>query len=108
GGTTSGGGSVSCGTSVTVSATPGSGYSFVNWTENGTVVSTTAGYTFTANASRNLAANFAAIPCNATISTSSSPVGGGTTSGGGTVNCGTSVTVTATASTCYTFVNWTE
>src|SRR5438445_3254 len=31
---------------------------FANWTENGTVVSTSGSYTFTANGSRNLVANF--------------------------------------------------
>ncbi|MGA2603464.1 MAG: hypothetical protein ABSG14_04480 [Verrucomicrobiia bacterium] len=46
--------------------------------------------------------------CPVTITTSSSPSGGGTTSGGGTVNCGSNVTVTATAGNCYGFVNWTE
>jgi len=61
GGTTSGGGTVTAGASVMVTATPGTGYTFVNWTENGTVVSTTAGYTFTAAANRTLVANFAQL-----------------------------------------------
>lgn len=52
-------------TSVTATAMPNSGYSFVNWTENGSVVTGTDGnpvgaaYTFTATADRNLVANFA-------------------------------------------------
>ena len=50
GGTVSGGGSYSSGASVTVAALANSGYSFVNWTENGTQVSTSASYTFTATA----------------------------------------------------------
>ena len=45
---------------------------------------------------------------NYTISTSSSPVGDGSTSGGGTVACGLNVTVCASANTCYSFVNWTD
>ncbi len=106
GGTTSGGGTVTCGSSVTVTATPASCYSFVNWTEGATVVSTSASYTFTANASRTLVANFALTTYS--VTTSSSPSGGGSTSGGGTVNCGSSVTVTATPASCYSFVNWTE
>src|SRR5207248_7238747 len=59
-GTTTGGGTVACNSSVTVAATPNSGYNFVNWTEGTTVVSTSASYTFTASANRTLVANFTA------------------------------------------------
>ena len=55
---------------------------------------------------RNLVANFALTPY--AITTSSSPAAGGATSGGGTVNCGSSVTVAASPSAGYSFVNWTE
>jgi hypothetical protein len=106
GGSASGGGTVNCGSSVTVSATANSGYTFANWTENGGVVSSSANYTFTANANRNLVANFAA--CNYSITTSASPSAGGTASGGGTVSCGSSVTVNATPNSGYSFNNWTE
>jgi len=58
GGTTSGGGTYSSGTSVTVSAAANYSYSFVNWTEGGTQVSTSANYTFTAASNRTLVANF--------------------------------------------------
>jgi hypothetical protein len=108
GGTTTGGGTVTCNSAVTVNATPSSGYNFVKWTENGVTVSTLPGYSFTATASRSLVATFAAIPCTYTINISSSPLAGGTTSGGGTVNCGSSVTVSAIANAGYTFANWTE
>jgi uncharacterized repeat protein (TIGR02543 family) len=106
GGTTSGGGTVNGGDSVTVQALGNPGYSFVNWTEGGAEVSASASYTFTATTSRTLVANFSQITC--TIATSASPVAGGTTSGGGTVNSGASVTVVATANAGYSFVNWTE
>ncbi|NVO10073.1 MAG: hypothetical protein HXX16_08950, partial [Bacteroidales bacterium] len=43
---------------VKLIATPNTGYTFVNWTENGTEVSTNATYTFTATANRTLVANF--------------------------------------------------
>lgn len=59
GGTVSGGGTYNQGTSCTVHATANTGYSFVNWTENGNQVSTNANYTFTVNGNRNLLANFA-------------------------------------------------
>jgi hypothetical protein len=58
GGTVTGGGSFSSGSSRTVTATTNSGYSFINWTENGSVVSSSASYTFTLNSNRNLVANF--------------------------------------------------
>ena len=60
GGTVSGGGNVTHGDSVEVTATANQGYHFVNWTENGTEVSTSATYSFTATANRTLTANFAA------------------------------------------------
>jgi uncharacterized protein (TIGR02145 family) len=47
------------GTTCTLTATPNEGYVFVNWTENGAVVSTDATYSFTVESNRNLVANFA-------------------------------------------------
>lgn len=67
GGSVSGGGSYIAGTSVTVSAMPNSGYLFVNWTENGSPVSTTASYSFTASVSRLLVANFSLLNTSATF-----------------------------------------
>ena len=45
-GTVSGGGTFAEGSSVTVTATPNGSHSFVNWTQNAKVVSTSASYTF--------------------------------------------------------------
>ncbi|MDZ7767351.1 MAG: hypothetical protein U5K00_23530 [Melioribacteraceae bacterium] len=109
GGTTNGGGTYDDGASVTVSATPNSGYEFVNWTENGNEVSTNASYTFTINENRTLVANFNELPPNQySVSLSSNPAEGGTTNGGGTYDDGASVTVSATPNSGYEFVNWTE
>ena len=58
GGTVTGGGTYDKDEQVTVEATANANYSFVNWTEGGAEVSTTAQYTFTATADRTLAANF--------------------------------------------------
>lgn len=58
GGTTTGSGSFSSGTSVTVSATANNNFTFNNWTENGNVVSANSTYTFTIAANRNLVAEF--------------------------------------------------
>ncbi len=58
GGTVTGGGSFAQGASHTVTATANTGYTFTNWTENGTVVSTEPSYTFTVDKARSLVANF--------------------------------------------------
>ena len=100
------------GTSCTVTASAASGYNFTNWTENGTIVSSLANYTFTVNSNRNLVANFSTTtpppPQQYTITVSANPSNGGTVSGGGTYNQGTSCTVTASAASGYNFTNWTE
>ncbi len=105
-GSTTGGGTYNYNASATVTAAPATGYSFVNWTEGGTVVSTASSYTFTVNSNRNLLANYSINTY--TVSTSSSPSGGGTTSGGGSYNYGDAVTVTAAPASGYQFVNWTQ
>jgi len=51
GGTVTGGGEYPEGTQVTVTANPNPCYEFVNWTEDGTVVSTEPFYTFTVETS---------------------------------------------------------
>ena len=43
---------------VTLSATPSTGYDFVNWTENGQIVSENSNYIFIVSSNRNLIANF--------------------------------------------------
>ena len=106
GGLTSGGGTFSSGTSVTVNALPNSGYSFANWTENGNIVSSNASYNFTLNSNRTLVANFTVNQL--TVSVSANPVAGGSATGGGSFNPGASATLTATANLNYNFVNWTE
>ena len=106
GGSTSGGGLFNAGASVTAVATPNAGYTFANWTENGSIVSNLATYTFTINNNRTLVANFNANQLN--VALSSNPVLGGSTSGGGLFNSGASVTVTATPNAGYSFSNWTE
>ena len=58
GGTVDGGGTYTYGQSCSVLAIPNTNYYFDNWTENGTVVSTNATYTFIVDADRTLVANF--------------------------------------------------
>lgn len=61
-GIVAGGGVHPTGSPVTVQAMAQEGYIFVNWTENGTNVSSSPSYTFNTAASRSLQANFIALP----------------------------------------------
>lgn len=106
GGTVTGGGSYQQGQSCTVSATAANGNTFTNWTENGSVVSNQASYTFTVNSNRTLVANF--TQQEYTITAIANPSNGGSVTGGGTFTYGQSCTLTAIAATGYTFVRWTE
>jgi subtilisin family serine protease len=105
-GTVSGGGEYDYGTEATVTAEAATGWSFVNWTEDGQVVSTDAAYTFTVTADRNLVAHFSLN--THTINLSASPADAGTVSGGGEFGYGTVVTVEAIENQGWTFMNWTE
>ena len=58
GGNVSGGGTFQSGETCTVVATANSGYTFTNWTENGSVVTTDDYYSFNVDANRTLVANF--------------------------------------------------
>src|ERR1700730_15164848 len=108
GGSAGGGGTFAAGSSRTVTATANTNYTFTNWTENGSVVSSSVSYTFTLNSYRNLVANFTPTQTDYTITVSASPSTGGIVGGGGTFAAGSSRTVTATANTNYTFTSWAE
>lgn len=62
GGMATGDGIYTNGRTATVIATPNAGYRFVNWTENGAVVSTATAYTFTNIVNRSLRAAFVPAP----------------------------------------------
>ena len=62
GGTTSGGGTLFCGSNVTVHVTNTAPFQFIGWTETGLVVSTNANYSFTVTSNRNLVAQFDRAP----------------------------------------------
>lgn len=105
-GTVSGSGTYNNGASCTLTANPNAGYKFIVWTETGTQVSTEASYTFTARNDRLLVAHFQQQIY--TINVSHFPSAGGSVTGGGTFTYGNSCTVTATPSSGFHFVNWTE
>ena len=105
GGTTTGAGTFAKNASVTVNATPGVGYAFINWTLNGAPVSTTPTYQFPMDGNKALVANFS---FQFAVGLTSNPAEGGITTGAGSYTAGANVAVTATPNTGYTFVNWTE
>ena len=105
-GTVTGGGQYEAKATVKVEAKPKAGFIFTNWTENGTVVSENATYTFTASANRTLVANFAVDYREIKVSSSDATLG--SVSGGGKIQVGNTATVTATANQNCRFVNWTE
>ena len=106
GGTVTGGGTYHQGDNCTVTATANNGYTFVNWTENGNVVSNNASYSFTVTGNRVLVANFQIQTF--TISLSANPANAGTVTGDGTYDYGASCTVIARPNQRYEFINWTE
>ncbi|MDP9077948.1 MAG: ice-binding family protein [Bacteroidota bacterium] len=109
GGTTDGAGTFAQASAATVTATPNTGYTFTNWTDNGVIASISSSYQFTMAGNRALVANFKVIPASQfAVILNSSPTTGGTTNGSGSYNAGSKVTVTADPNTGYTFVNWTE
>ena len=108
GGTISGTGTYTQGQTCTLIASANSGFVFLNWTENGNVVSTNTNYSFTVTSNRTLVAHFAANPTTYTITVSADPSNGGTVTGGGTYQQGQQCTVSATSNSNYTFIKWTE
>ena len=111
GGSTSGGGTYEEGSTATVTATPNEGYVFWKWMENGVKVSTDASYSFTVTSDRNLVARFKPDSVSTptySVTTSSNPAIGGSTSGDGTYEEGSTAMVTAIPNTGYVFQKWME
>ena len=97
------------GASCTLVATPNDGYRFVDWTENNSTVGNSTTYTISnIQADHDLVAHFERD--SYTLTTSANPSAGGTVSpsGNNTYTPGTSVQLSATANTGYSFTNWTE
>ena len=106
GGNVSGDGMYVYNTETTVTATPSQHYNFVNWTQNGTEVSTSQNYTFIIIDDIELVANF--TPKSYEVTVSAMPSEGGNVSGDGMYVYNTETTVTATPNSCYNFINWTN
>ena len=106
GGTVTGGGAFEVGTQCIVTAIANTGYTFVNWTENGVQVSSDAQFTFTVTTGRSLVANFTMQ--DYIITAEVDPENSGIVTGAGGYNYGEQCTLTATAMTGYDFVKWTK
>ena len=102
GGTVTGGGTYNHGQNITLTATANEGYTFTGWSDG----VTTNPRTVTVTGPATYVANFELQSFNITVS--ADPTEGGTVSGGGTYNYGSSVTLTATPSAGYAFINWTK
>lgn len=114
GGSVSGSGNYVAGTSVTVTASAHSGWTFVNWTnEEGTVVASTNSYTLTkAEKNETLTANFAFNPggpdepAELPYRLNLMAGDGGSVSGSGLYMNGTSVNISASAYSGFEFDGW--
>jgi hypothetical protein len=87
-------------------AIPAQGYDFVEWTENGDVVSTDATYIFSVTSDRSLIAHFQIQEFD--VQVAASPAEGGSVEGAGTYFYGELAELTAIAAENYRFVNWEE
>ena len=106
GGTVTGNGIYSYDAMVNLTATANSGYTFINWTEEDTVVTTNSAYTFSVSKDRAFVANFSLNSYE--ITATANLTAGGSVSGGGTYHHFDTCTLTATPATGYHFVNWTK
>ena len=101
-GTVTGGGTYYEGETVTLTATPKTGYRFVNWSNS----STDAKLTFTASENLDLTANFEI--CTYTLTSFSNDETKGTVSGAGTYNYGATATLEATPADGYKLLYWSD
>jgi gliding motility-associated-like protein/uncharacterized repeat protein (TIGR02543 family) len=105
GGTITGAGSYTAGSTATLTATPASGYAFVGW--SGDATGTSSSVTVTMDGNKSVTATFEVIqPDKYILTTTASPVAGGTVSGSGSYTSGSTATLTATPATGYTFTGW--
>ena len=102
GGIAVGSGSYSPGTTVTISATPSTGYEFNGWAGSGIADSNSATTSVLLSSDNNLTALFSLKTFSLTMGT----IGAGTVSGGGTFSFGASVPISATPSSGHTFSRW--
>ena len=109
-GTVTGAGTYHYGKTYTISATPATGWKFVKWSDG----NANASRTFTVDSSiitaYETSKSYQAIfeKQSYAVSTSVSPSGSGSVTGGGTYEFGSTATLTATPATGYKFVKWND
>jgi hypothetical protein len=86
-------------------AQPNDGWSFVNWTQNGVVVSTDPDFQFNVTGNRTLVGNFA---LGHRLDLAAEPANGGSVSGAGVWPNGSLVPLEAVPHAGYAFRNWTQ
>ncbi len=108
-GVVSGAGEYLEGETVSITATPNEGFTFLNWTKDGVEVETNPNFNYTMPAQEvTLIANFEAVPPPTYLLTLEvNPVGAGLVTGQGQYEEGEQVQITATTNNGYTFTNWT-
>ena len=106
GGAVTGSQTYTYGSTATLTATPAEGYTFLNWTENDEVISTSPTFQFVVEGDRSLNAHFSVNAYTVTVIVL--PSEGGTIVGEGVYDYGTTVTLTAIANGGYVFLCWFE
>ena len=81
-------------------------YQFVNWTEDGNLITWAPGFWITVTQSHHFTANFR--PGIYELALYANPYEGGTGTGGGVYHYGEQVTISAHANEGYRFLNWTK
>ena len=105
-GSISGAGRFVAHSSMSLTATPNTGYGFVNWTENGEEVGTEPTLQFELLGNRSLVANFEMIMHHVDVGVNFDVAG--SASGAGDFQEGRTVTVSATPNTGFLFDRWSE
>lgn len=106
-GSVTGGGVYKIGSNITITATPNTGYQFVGWYNGSTLLSTEASYTFTMPEcvdNYDVEGRFVANSYNVVLSSEDETKG--TVSGSGTYDYASTVSISATAESGYSFAGW--
>ena len=103
GGSVFGSGSYDYGSSSSILATPQTGYQFVGWTGDGISNTSDANTTVTMTQDRSVSATFSINSYNLQVSSTT----GGSVSGSGSYDYGSSASILATPQIGYQFVGWT-
>ena len=106
GGSVSGSGGYNYGDQCTLTATTNQGYTFVNWTKDGTEVTTNPTYDFTVTEAATYVAHFDIV--SFMIDATTDPDNGGSIIGVGSYDYGQTCTLSIEPYENYTFIHWTE